>query len=71
MIDTVENQVPQKLSSGVEIVIAAIELPADENFIPRDSAIYDYSDRLLAKLRLAWISTEQNSPNAHIHLNAH
>jgi len=42
MIDSAENSIPPE----VEISIALSRRPADENFVPRDSAICDYSELL-------------------------
>jgi hypothetical protein len=55
LTDFDENALPRRLRFGVCFSIAIIGACPNENFVSRDLAISDYSDRLLARcfLRLA------------------
>ena len=49
LVDIDENIVCRNLSIGVEASIGTVAADGTENFILHDSAICDYSDRLLAR----------------------
>jgi len=62
IIDSDENSIPEKRPSGVELSIAGAEANTDENSIPRDSAICEYSDRLLGPVYIRYSGRDSQSP---------